>query len=119
MVATSPLIVVDGSCASTLSWLQARLSGVGLRPVQTFDLRGARAGVIGCTCPHHGRAACDCQMVALLVYRQSDRPASLILHSNDGQTWVSLVDTSAQPVDSSTRASIERALQVNSPREGL
>ena len=119
MTLTVPLLVLHCSCADSLIWLEKRLSGLGLRAVRTFDLREARAVATDCPCPHHGTTACDCQMVVLLVYGQSDRPASLILHSNDGQTWVSLVDTSAQPVDSSTRASIERALQVNSPREGL
>jgi len=119
MPTASPLISLDTPCEAALKHVSERLSREGLRVLQTFDLQRARLAAADCPCPHHGTTACDCQMVVLMVYGQRDRPASLILHSNDGQTWVSLVDTSAQPVDSSTRASIERVLQANSPRDGL
>jgi len=52
-------------------------------------------------------------MVVLLVYGQAGRPATLILHGNDGQSWLSLVNTPAQQADSSLRVSIEQALQIN------
>ncbi|MFH1906685.1 MAG: hypothetical protein ABIL11_04750 [Chloroflexota bacterium] len=60
--------------------------------------------------------ACDCQMVVLLVYGSAPEPATLILHGNDGQTWLSLVNTPAQHADPSLQSSIEQALEANLPR---
>ncbi len=54
-------------------------------------------------------------MVVLLVYSEATPPVTLVLHSNEGRTWISLVDTPAQQAQSSVRLSIERALQLNSP----
>ena len=104
---------VERSCDSTLRWIKRRLSQRGFRALQTFDLHDARLGLSDCPCPHHGTAHCDCQMVVLLVYGQAGRPATLILHGNDGQSWLSLVNTPAQQADASLRVSIEQALQIN------
>jgi hypothetical protein len=112
-------LTLDGSCDTALRWLGRRLSKAGLRALRTFDLHDARLATANCPCPHHGSADCDCQMVVLLVYGPSARPATLMLHSNDGQTWLSLVNTPSQPVEVSMRASIERALEINPSMEGL
>jgi hypothetical protein len=115
----TPFWSMERSCDSTLRWIRRRLSRRGLRALQTFDLHDARLGIADCSCPHHGTAQCDCQMVVLLVYGESALPATLILHGNDGQSWLSLVNTPAQQADPSLRAAIEQAVQVNSPKEGL
>jgi hypothetical protein len=119
MNSTVPLLVVDRPCAETLNWLQNCLSRVGLRAVQTFDLREARAATAGCSCPHHGTAVCDCQMIVLLVYREAEAPASLVLHSNDGRTWISLVGTPAQPVNADVGATLQEALSGGPNEAGL
>jgi hypothetical protein len=119
MNSTVPLLILDRPCHDTLIWLENRLSGVGLRAVQTFDLQDARTALMGCACPHHGTAACDCQMVVVLVYDGANPPASLILHSNDGKTRLSLVDTPAQPADSTIRDAIQGAIRGNPHLEGL
>lgn len=119
MNSLSPFLSVPGSAEETLRQLQPLLSGAGLRLLQTFDLNDARLAAADCPCPHHGETDCDCQMVVLLVYGEAVPPVTLILHSNDGQTWLSLVDTPAQQAASSVRLCIEQALQVNSPKEGL
>jgi hypothetical protein len=62
----------------------------GLRSVQTFDLHTARAAMHDCECPHHSTDQCDCQMIVLLVYGKVEEPVSLILHGNDGTTWLSI-----------------------------
>jgi len=87
-----------------------------MRAIQTFDLHTARHALGDCPCPHHGTKACDCQMVVLLVYGNADEPATLVLHGNDGQTWISLVNDSLQHVDPSIQTAIEQALQPNSPK---
>ena len=110
-----PFRSVEHSCSSTVHWIRRCLSRQGLRVLQTFDLRDARLGIADCPCPHHGTTHCDCQMVVLLVYGQGALPATLILHGNDGQSWLSLVNTPAQLADASLRAAIEHALQIKSP----
>ncbi len=119
MNALSPFLVVDHSCDETLRRLNRRLPRVGLRVMQTFDLQEARPSIAYCPCPHHGTSECDCQMVVLLIYGSTADPTTLVLHGNNGQTWLSLVSTPEQRADSSIRASIEKALQVNPPEEGL
>ena len=103
--------------------------------MRTFDLHTARHALHDCPCPNHGTEKCDCQMVILLVYgKASDvstplnasvstpldtSPVTLILHGNDGRTWLSLVDTTTQHEDSSLQESIERALQTSLSQSGL
>jgi hypothetical protein len=86
---TSPFLSVHDSCEKTLQLTTQRLHQAGFRSVQTFDLHTARLGSHVCQCPHHGTQACDCQMVVLLVYGAIAEPVTLILHGNDGQTWLS------------------------------
>ncbi|HSJ87331.1 MAG TPA: hypothetical protein VK909_08995 [Anaerolineales bacterium] len=50
-------------------------------------------------------------MVVLLVYGEAVRPATLILHGNNGKTWVSVPDAAIQPVDARLLASIRKALE--------
>lgn len=86
---------LDRSCDDALYWIREQLTQAGLRSVQTFDLHAARTGSHNCPCPNHGTDACDCQMVILLVFGASEEPVSLLLHGNDGQTWLSIVETIA------------------------
>jgi hypothetical protein len=106
----APFLSLNTPCADSLAWLKERLPGAGLRLVQTFDLQGARLTSEDCPCPHHGTSKCDCQMVVLLVYDSTAEPATLILHGNDGQTWLSLVNTLAQRPDPLLLSVIEQAL---------
>jgi len=65
----------------------------------SFDLQAARAARILCPCPHHGTARCDCQMVVLLIYGQEEQPASLVIHGQDGKSFLTLVDNAQQRPD--------------------
>ncbi len=85
----SPSLTVSSTCDQTLPWVSQQLHQAGLRSVQTFDLHTARAALHDCQCPHHGTDECDCQMVVLLVYGETEQPATVILHGNDGTTWLS------------------------------
>jgi len=105
----------DHPYGDVLPWLKQKLSQAGLRMMQTFDLNNARLGPKDCSCPHHGTEACDCQMVVLLVYGKTPEPATLILHSNDGQTWLSLIDRPGQHADANIVIAIRQALEVQSP----
>ena len=115
MNAWSPFLCVERPFLETQDWLKKRLARQSLRALQTFDLHDARLGSAHCPCPNHGTSHCDCEMVILLVYGSSAQPATLILHGNDGQSWVSLVHTPLQPVDPAIRAAIEHALQSSPP----
>lgn len=108
----SPFLSVNQPCDEALQWTKKRLLQADLRAVQTFDLHTARAGLRDYPCPNHGTNECDCQMVILLVYGKSEGPVTLILHGNDGQTRLSLIDTPLQRVDPEIQSSIEQALQI-------
>lgn len=85
--------------------------------MQTFDLNTARMNLEDCPCPHHGTNQCDCQMVVLLVYASAAEPAALILHSNDGQTQLSLVNTPGQHAISLLQKTIENTLRTSNLSE--
>jgi hypothetical protein len=107
----SPFLSVNHPCDEALQWTKEQLSRVGMRAVQTFDLHTARAGLHDCSCPNHGTEECDCQMVILLVYGNAEQPATLFLHGNDGQTWLSIADNPQQRADSKLLAGIRQALE--------
>ena len=107
----SPFLTVNYNCDKTLQWTNQRLQQAGLRSVQTFDLLTVRTGMHDCQCPNHGTEACDCQMVVLLVYGGTMEPVTLILHGNDGQTWLSTPD--GPTFRSSLKAQIQQALKAD------
>jgi len=86
----SPFLSIDHSCDETLKWSKEQLTQAGLHPIQTFDLQVARIGLHDCPCPYHGTDECDCQLVVLLVYGDTDKPETLILHGNGETTWLSI-----------------------------
>ncbi len=117
----SPFLSVTQPCGEALQWTNKQLQKAGLRPVQTFDLSAARNALHECACPNHGTEACDCQMVIVLVYGDIPEPLTLILHGNNGQTWLSIVDNPCQGLDAKLSAEIRRALaqaHINIPRNG-
>ena len=109
----SPFLSVKQPCEDTVRWAKKQLSQANLRAVQTFDLHAAWEGLQDCSCPNHGSDECDCQMVVLLVYGKTNEPVTLILHGNDGQTWISLVNNSVLYSDESTQSIIECTLQID------
>lgn len=106
------LLTLDCSSEGTKRWTVETLSLADLQVVTSFDLRAARAVHTDCTCPHHGTAACDCQMVVLLVYSRDGGPATLILHGRDGRTYLSLADTPGQRPPPKLAAAIVNALSL-------
>ena len=107
----SPFLAIDLSCDQTLQKTRTKLSHVGLSAVQTFNLNTARLGPHNCCCPNHGTQACDCQMIVLLVYGEAAEPVTLILHGNDGKTWISIADNVLHPMDPKLVTSIRHALE--------
>ena len=113
----SPFLSIHAPCDEALQLTKQQLSEAGLRPVQTFNLHAARPGLHGCSCPNHGTDECDCQMIVLLVYGEVAEPATLILHGNDGQTWVSVTDNPLQRTDKMLMSNIQQALEGQSPAD--
>lgn len=111
MTILSPFLSIDSSCDQALQMTKTQLSEAGLSAVQTFSLNTARLGLHNCCCPNHGTEACDCQMIVLLVYGEAPGPATLILHGNNGQTWISIADSASQRGDPKLVASIRRVLE--------
>jgi hypothetical protein len=95
-----------------VSWLTGFINKAGLRVVRTFDLQDARHHHAQCPCPHHGTDLCDCQLVVLLVYGNSSCPVSLLAHSYDGQTFVSLVDNPQQRADFQMERTLRQLLSI-------
>lgn len=120
---TSPFLSINHPSDEALQWTKQKLLQAGLRPIQTFDLHTARLALHDCPCPNHGTEECDCQMVVLLVYGKvadvstplNTSPATLILHGNDGQTWVSIANDPQQRTDTKLITSIRQALEIKSP----
>ena len=113
MHSMSPFLSINSPCEKALQWTKQQLFQAGLRALQTFDLQAARLGLHDCTCPNHGMAACDCQLVVLLVYGEMAEPATLILHGNDGKTWLSIADDPRQRTNAQLTTEIQRSLEVN------
>ncbi len=86
------------------------LTADGLQVVRSFDLQTARSSHTNCTCPNHGTAECDCQMVVLLVYDKRGEPLTLMAHSQDGQTQFELVDSPQQRPQRMIKAAVLQAL---------
>src|SRR6266545_7823455 len=115
MTTLSPFLSIDSSCDQALQQTKTKLSQAGLLAVQTFNLNTARLGLHNCSCPNHGTEACDCQMIVLLVYGEVAEPATLILHGNDGKTWISVTDNPLHRIDGKLMTSIRQALESPPP----
>ena len=112
MALLTPFLSLNYPGDKSLVWLKEQLATANLRVVQTFDLNTARHAQDNCPCPHHGTEQCDCQMVVLLVYAGTAEPATLILHGNDGQTWISLVEQPDEQRGNEAIRAIHKAFEI-------
>lgn len=88
-----PILYTQQPCEDAVQDFVKCMHRAGLYVVRTFDLQDTRKGEGACSCPYHGSAQCDCQIVILLVYGEDDRPVSLVVHGHNSQTWFSLVNS--------------------------
>ncbi len=93
MNSTNWLLKFNMDCETVIRYAQRQLREKQVRVVRSFDLKSACATAPDFTCPHHGDAPCDCQLVVLLAYGRSGPPVSLVLHSHHGQTEVEVVNS--------------------------
>ncbi len=108
-----PFLALDCSCDEALRWSNQSLTRGGLRVMQTFNLIAARQASQDFECPQHGKGACDCQMVVLMVYGIAREPASLILYGQDGQTWFTFADLPSLRVEPETQSLIRHVLRTS------
>ncbi len=108
-----PFLALDCSCDEALRWSNQSLTRGGLRVMQTFNLIAARQASQDFECPQHGRGACDCQMVVLMVYGIAREPATLIWYGQDGQTWFTFADLPSLRVEPETQSRIEHVLRTS------
>lgn len=88
-----------------------------MRAIQTFDLHAARLTMHDCPCPNHRTETCDCQMVILLVYGKENEPVTLVLHGNNGQTWLSIADNPNRKTNARMVTAIKNALEGQLPAQ--
>ena len=86
------------------------LNESGMQVLVSFDSHHVRASTSPAACPHHGTAGCDCHVAILLVYDKEKKPATLLAHGQDGETWISLVSTLGQRPSAQLESKIARAL---------
>lgn len=107
MSALMPFLALDQTCEQVLAWVNRQVANADFRAVQTFDLQVARLAHPDCPCPHHETDDCNCQMIVLLVYGNQGDPATLVIHGQDGKTWLSI----AVPVGGHGNHHLEAAIR--------
>jgi hypothetical protein len=107
MSALLPFLALNQNRDQVEAWVKEKLTAAGFRVVPTFDLQVARHAHPECPCPHHGTDECNCQLVVLMVYGRQEDPATLVLHGQDGKTWISL----ATPIETRSRQNLESSVR--------
>ena len=103
------LLVMNNSTHFVIGWLTDLLQEAGLQLSSSFNFRTALPKGISCNCPDHADN-CDCDLTVLLVFGSEPNPATLLAHSHNGRTWLSLVDNSDERSSSELRLHIRLAL---------
>jgi hypothetical protein len=115
MSALIPFLTLDLTCEQVQARINQQLTRAGFRVVQTFDLQVARLAHPDCTCPNHGTEDCNCQMVVLLVYHKKGDPITLVIHGQEGKSWLSLASPDGRRISQRFETAIQRALRPGHP----
>lgn len=110
MSAHTPYLTLTQPFGDVFAWTTRQLNKVGLQVEQTFDLKVARVSHAGCSCPYHGTEQCSCQMVVLLVRGADKEPLTIMLHGNDGQTNLTIINLAGKRTNPNLDATIRLAL---------
>ena len=103
------LLVMNNSTHFVIGWLTDLLQEAGLQLSSSFNFRTSLPQGISCNCPDHA-GNCDCDLTVLLVYGSEPNPATLLAHSHNGRTWLSLVDNGDERSSSDLRRQIRSSL---------
>lgn len=90
MSALIPFLILNQTCEQAQAWINEKLTYIGFRLVQTFDLQVARTAHPNCPCPCHVTGDCNCQMIVVFIYGAQGIPATLVIYGQDGRAWLSL-----------------------------
>lgn len=93
------LLCLEQESTYLVDELTQALTNRGMGVIRSFDLQATRNVQNGCICPHHGADQCSCQLMVLLIYKDNQPPLTLIMEGRDHLTWVSVVYTPGQVVD--------------------
>ena len=107
------LLTTNRNGSETIQWVTAALMQAGLQVSQSFDLRSVHDAFTACACEHKADT-CDCDMAILLVYGSVSRPATIMVHSRNGRTWLSLVDTFGQRAPAALEKTIVQTVSTTS-----
>ena len=111
------LLELSEDSETAVSTVIDRLHKSGMGAVRSFDLRSACAAYPDRSCPHHGKASCDCQLVILLVFDPLEQPATVMLHTYNGETQVGLAASPTQHPSARLENRLRRVLrQPKSPQ---
>lgn len=86
------IVTISENSETSLAMIIEVLSEHGLQVERSFDLKIGQEADLKCSCPHHGTALCDCQIMVLLIYGGKKGPETVVAHSQDGRTHFSLVN---------------------------
>jgi len=104
------LLTLNLDSKNAVKRMMNRLIADGMQVIRSFDLQTAKAAHVECTCPHHGKDECDCQMVVLLVYDDQGTPLTLVAHGKDNKTHFALVDPPNQVQERILKSKILQAM---------
>lgn len=113
---SNPILILEIPCSNAISWVVGQIKQADLRVVLTFELPAASNKRTDFLNSEQVKDPCDCQIVVMLVYGESEQPASLVAHSHNGRTWFTLVDTPQQRADPRLENVIRQALQLEANR---
>lgn len=102
-----PLLMLRCGCDTAVVEIAEVLENNALRVMLSFDSSLAAGSTV---CPHHGPEQCDCQIVILLVYGDDGRPATLMAHGQDGETWISIAASPGQRPSPGLENAIKRVI---------
>jgi hypothetical protein len=95
----TPILTLSQSAEVVIVWTKNQLQAHGFHVESTFDLHAARLAQANCPCPNHGTSDCSCQMVVLLVHGYEAQLGTIVVHGNDSETCISLLDKSNQSIE--------------------
>ena len=113
---SNPFLVLDQPCSSAIPWVVSRVEQAGLNVLRTFDLLAASHQSTNCPYADYDKDQNGWQMVVMLVYGEYNQQVSLVVQSQSGRTWLSLVDTPQQRADPRLESVIRQALELESNR---
>ena len=104
------LMTMNLAAEEAVGLIKQALNEAGLQVHSSFDLRSSRTIATNCLCQQNGTTVCDCQMVVLLLYGLGTHPTTLVVHSYNRQTWLTLDDRMGERPSTTILSLIRQAI---------